>query len=208
MKVACCGEHTTHSSHPEFLPEYPGRLATLLGCDVGNFGFATAVVTQAVAGPAVAGGGKARLYQETQAAAQCIAFEPDILVLGPFGKHDALGPFSTHDTYDAEPLFSMDEFTAGLLQLVKWATDIAGARRVLLALPIPYPFGSTAHTISKVVLPATQEAAKKMSLQTIDLHTAFAGRREAFSDADHLQDADIDLMARTVAAAISSEPKL
>ena len=136
--------------------------------------------------------------------------EQDDTIILDSGRMEWLGAvleaISTRDP--AEPLFSMDEFTAGLLQLVKWATDIAGARRVLLALPIPYPFGSTAHTISKVVLPATQEAAKKMSLQTIDLHTAFAGRREAFSDADHLQDADIDLMARTVAAAISSEPKL
>ena len=103
-RVACCGEHTTHSSHPAFLPEYPERLANLLvaagkhGCEVSNFGFPTAVVTEAVSRPAETGGGKARLYSETEQARLCAAWQPDIVVLGPFGKHDALGPFSTHDT--------------------------------------------------------------------------------------------------------------
>jgi hypothetical protein len=31
MRVACCGEHTTHSGHAEFLPEYPGRVGAILG---------------------------------------------------------------------------------------------------------------------------------------------------------------------------------
>ena len=31
VRVACCGEHTTHSAHPQFKPEYPGRLQRLLG---------------------------------------------------------------------------------------------------------------------------------------------------------------------------------
>ena len=32
------------------------------------------------------------VYQKTPAAAECAAFEPDIIVLGPFGKHDAMSP--------------------------------------------------------------------------------------------------------------------
>jgi hypothetical protein len=102
-RVACCGEHTTHSGHPAFLPEYPARVAASLGAAgkeyaVSNFGFPTAVVTEAVSRPAEAGGGKARLYSETEPARLCAAWRPDVVVLGPFGKHDALGPFSTHDT--------------------------------------------------------------------------------------------------------------
>jgi hypothetical protein len=38
-----------------------------------------------------------QVYSETAEAAQCVAFGPDVVVLGPFGKHDALGPFSTHN---------------------------------------------------------------------------------------------------------------
>ena len=53
VKIACCGEHTTRSAHPEFLPEFPDRLAAALlaapsdqqkATTVKNFGFATAVV--------------------------------------------------------------------------------------------------------------------------------------------------------------------
>ena len=64
MRVACCGEHTTHSGHPAFLPEYPARVASILGStfEVENFGYPTAVVTHAVSDDAEAGGGKARFY--------------------------------------------------------------------------------------------------------------------------------------------------
>jgi hypothetical protein len=58
MKIACCGEHTTHSSgwKPGQPPEYPARVGALLAdagrgfesFEVANFGFATAVVTPQV----------------------------------------------------------------------------------------------------------------------------------------------------------------
>jgi hypothetical protein len=96
-------------------------------------------------------------------------------VLGPFGKHDALGPFSTHDTYDVAPIFSKDEYKAGLRELVDWATNTVGASRVILALPIPFPFGSALHTTSTLVLPATLEVAAELRLQTVDLNAPFAG---------------------------------
>ncbi len=215
MKVACCGEHTTHSAgwKDGSPPEYPARLGALLGdvgAEVGNFGFATAVVTSVVSDIAKAGKdgkqGKARVYSETDAAAACVAFQPDVVVLGPFGKHDALGPFSTHNNYDDEPLFEPEEYTAGLRALVQWATEIAGAKRVILALPIPYPYGSTSHTTSTLVLPCTADLAAELELETIDTHAPFAGRAEAYTDPDHLTDADIDLLAETVAAVVSSSP--
>ena len=167
MKVACCGEHTTHSAgwKEGSPPEYPARLGALLGdaAEVGNFGFATAVVTNIVSDLAKAGKdgkqGKARVYSETAEAAACVAFRPDVIVLGPFGKHDALGPFSTHNNYDDDPLFGPKEYTAGLRALVRCATETAGAKRVILALPIPYPHGSTERTTSTLVLPCTVDLA-------------------------------------------------
>eukprot|EP01049_Picozoa_sp_SAG25_P006916 SAG25_NODE_543_length_7045_cov_4.651166_2_plen_112_part_00 len=78
--------------------------------------------------------------------------------------------------YDAAPLFDKEDFKKGLRALVRWATTTAGASRVLLALPIPYPFGSTEHTTTTVVLPATVEVAAELSLQTVrqtfHLHTS------------------------------------
>lgn len=81
MRVACCGEHTTHSGHPEFLPEYPGRVDALLGSevDVQNFGFAMATACRKNA-PA---GGKTTFFADTAEAAQCVEFKPDVIVLGP-----------------------------------------------------------------------------------------------------------------------------
>ena len=65
------------------------------------------------------------------------------------------------------PLFDKNDFKKGLYALVRWATNTAGASRVLLALPIPYPFGSTEHTTTRLVLPATQEVAAELSLPTV-----------------------------------------
>ena len=38
-----------------------------------------------------------------------------------------------------------------------------------------------------MVLPATQKLAVDMGLGVVDMFAAFAGRAEAFTDADHLQ---------------------
>ena len=80
---------------------------------------------------------------------------------------------------------------------------------VLLALPIPFPFGSAAHSCASVILPATQAVAQELSLATIDLYSPFRDQADKFTDADHLTDDAIDLLASSVAAAVSaSRPKL
>ena len=48
----------------------------------------------------------------------------------------------------------------------------AGAA-VLLATPIPFPFGSTDHTCATVVLPATQALAQELDLPVVDLYAAY-----------------------------------
>eukprot|EP01045_Picozoa_sp_COSAG04_P032421 COSAG04_NODE_6350_length_1350_cov_1.347722_2_plen_148_part_00 len=100
MRVACCGEHTTHSGHPEFLPEYPGRVDALLGSDVDvqNFGFAMATACRKNA-PA---GGKTTFFADTAEAAQCVEFKPDVIVLGPSAPHpDSLA--NSHPTPPPTP---------------------------------------------------------------------------------------------------------
>jgi hypothetical protein len=207
MRVACCGEHTTHSGHPEFLPEYPGRVAALLGSDVDvqNFGFPMATACRKNA-PA---GGKTTFFVDTAEAAQCVVFRPNVIVLGPFGKQDTLGPFRSDDVYGDQPwqLFSQDEYAGGLKELCEWALGTGAT--VLLALPIPFPFGSAAHSCASVIVSATQAVAKELSLSTIDLYSSFENQADKFTDADHLTDAAIDLLASSVAAAVSAAcPKL
>ena len=80
---------------------------------------------------------------------------------------------------------------------------------MLLAEPIRFPFGSTAHSCASVILPATQAVAQELSLATIDLYSSFRDQADKFTDADHLTDDAIDLLASSVAAAVSaSRPKL
>ena len=58
-------------------------------------------------------------YHKTPEAADCVAYAPDIVVLGPFGKHDALSPVGWGDTkpkvtYDSPPTFTADDWKTGL----------------------------------------------------------------------------------------------
>ena len=126
-----------------------------------------------------------------------------------FGKQDTLGPFRDDDEYADEPWqpFSQDEYAGGLRELCDWATGTGAT--VLLALPIPFPFGSAAHSCASVILPATQAVAQELSLATIDLYSSFRDQVDKFTDADHLTDDAIDLLASSVAAAVSAaRPKL
>eukprot|EP01052_Picozoa_sp_SAG31_P016891 SAG31_NODE_1136_length_9734_cov_4.139595_4_plen_108_part_00 len=100
----------------------------------------------------------------------------------------------------------------------------------MIATPIPFPFGSTKHTCARLVQPATKKLAEDLHLAVLDLYPAFgschmhksysrliqfvastanyhwyvcaAGRKEAFTDADHLQDKEIDLMAKLAARSL------
>ena len=90
-----------------------------------------------------------------------------------------------------------------------WGKYLHTPATVLLAEPIPFPFGSTAHSCASVILPATQAVAQELSLATIDLYSSFRDQADKFTDADHLTDDAIDLLASSVAAAVSaSRPKL
>jgi len=122
--VCVPNRHTTRSAHPEFLPEYPDRVlerVSKMGHSVKNFGFPTAVVCSTNA-PDVEGG-KAKQYLDTVEAKACAEWQPDIVILGPFGKHDALGQYPPPPggaRYDEPPTFSEEEFYTELKEMVQW----------------------------------------------------------------------------------------
>ena len=161
------------------------------------------MIALATAAPEVEGG-KAKQYMDTDEAAACAEWKPDIVVLGPFGKHDALGQYPPPKggaRYDAPASFTTEEYYAELKELVAWAQGF-GAKLVALALPVPFPFGSKDHAGAQIVRPATAKLAADLGLPVIDLFSPFADRKEAFTDADHLEDKEIDLMAETTASAL------
>eukprot|EP01051_Picozoa_sp_SAG22_P001139 SAG22_NODE_41_length_25488_cov_6.133719_14_plen_239_part_00 len=222
VKVACCGGQLVHSNHPHTslghppagAPdsctdglEYPDRLQRVLGAagyEVVNFGAASCFVcpaNEAAAGPK----DPTVVYQKTAAAQECLDFEPDIVVLGPFGKHDALSPsgWGTAEEklgYERAPNFTADDWAAGLQEMAAHL----GARgaTVVLALPVPFPSGSTTHALATSAVPATRSAAATGGLAVVDTYTPFAGNAAVFPDADHLNNAGTDLLAEAVAATV------
>src|SRR5882672_8443902 len=100
LKVACIGEHTTHSHHfpalnresqPVGMQEYPAMLQTLLGANyqVRNFGDCCGTVLQGYTPqethPYVLG---ALSAAEGPGYNESVAFAPDIVVIGSWGRHD------------------------------------------------------------------------------------------------------------------------
>src|SRR3954447_19773112 len=101
IKIACIGEHTTHShafpamnreSQPVGMQEYPAILQGKLGAayQVRNFGDCCATVTQGYnrtgleQHPYVLGSNP----NEGPGYNESIAFLPDIVVIGSWGRHD------------------------------------------------------------------------------------------------------------------------
>ena len=144
-------------------------------------------------------------------------FRPDIIVLGPFGKHDALSPIGWGNerpkvTYDTPPQFQEEDYFNGLREMAHALTQGSGAT-LILALPVPFPSGSTEHTVAKLCLPATKRLAEDLGALTADLFTPFAGTPGCFPDADHLDNSATDTMTEIVAQAVRAaaakmQPKL
>src|SRR5438045_944868 len=99
IKVACIGEQTTHGhaypannreSQPVGMQEYPAQLQTMLGAgyDVRNFGDCCATVQQgytpAETHPYINGSNT----NDGPGYKESIAFLPDIVVIGSWGRHD------------------------------------------------------------------------------------------------------------------------
>ena len=212
IKVACCGGQLVHSNHPHTSLghppadpststdglEYPERLQRALGegYEVVNAGAPACYVSPA---NEAADDGPTVVYHKTAQAAECLAGEPDIVVLGPFGKHDALAPGETGD-YDGPPTFTADEWSAGM-QAMAEHLGAAGAA-VVLALPVPFPSGSTTHALATTAVAATKAAAAALGLAVVDTYTPFAGNASVFPDADHLDNPGTDLLTDAVAEAV------
>jgi hypothetical protein len=132
VRIACCGGQLVKSAHPETSlgsdAEFPERLQQRLGerYEVGNFGYASAYVCSVcvdAAGPGMPEWAPSLLWHKSPPAAACAEFLPDVILLGPFGKHDCLAPFGWLDrmdeeSYDRAPLFTQENWEAGLREMV------------------------------------------------------------------------------------------
>jgi hypothetical protein len=154
-------------------------LQTLLGAgyDVRNFGDCCSTVQQGYAPaethPYVNGplGGRGPGYPES------LAFLPDIVIIGSWGRHDwgmSHGPC----TYD------FATFQKDYDDLVTRYMKLANHPKIYVSTPVPIPFGQGTVADNGVttesVVPAIKAVAAKYNLPIIDLYGAFLGRKDLF----------------------------
>jgi hypothetical protein len=208
IKVACVGDNNTHSDlYPVASPmEYPALLQKLMGAgyNVVNFGDCCASVVQGPARgdvhPYVDGsGGRSPAFKES------LAFLPDIVVIGAWGRHDW--------GQQKAPNWSLALFQTDYDDLVTRYMALANHPKIYVSLPIPILFGNGTvpdnGTTTESVLPAIKAVAAKYNLPIIDLYTPFTGRKDLFQTAgihgegEHLSDTGgFQFLANTVYAAL------
>jgi hypothetical protein len=206
-RVALLGEQTTHSLHRENDPEYPQLLGQRLDADfkadsaqaptgggfltgggsryrVGNFGHPQgSVIDHALENP------KSMLRSQELKLAE--KFAPAIVVLGPFGDHEALTQVS------------LDRFGPDLRNLIEKIGSIPSRPKIYLALPLPRG-GKDEDENHRRFRSDTKAVADEGKLEIIDTWAYFLGRPELFQDQTHLTLAGRQELARVVAEAITA----
>jgi hypothetical protein len=213
IKVACIGEHTTHSdlyqntnreAQPVGMQEYPRMLQDLMGAgyDVRNFGDCCASVISGYASsethPYLSGGN----YKNS------VSFAPDIVVIGSWGRHDwGLSAMT------ALKAFTIAKFQTDYETLVKAYLALTPVPKIYCSLPIPILNGNDGPDNGYKTSPAAdaiKAVAAKYNLPTIDLYSAFLGHMELYrqpplkdTEGEHASDAGMHKMAELVHAALT-----
>jgi hypothetical protein len=225
IKVACIGEHTTHShafpadnreAQPPGMQEYPARLQALLGADyeVRNFGDCCGTVLQGYTPQP----GETHPYvngtnpNDGVGYNESIVFLPDIVIIGSWGRHDwglAKAPGQ---------VFTLQGFQAGYEDLVKRYQALSSHPKIFVSLPIPILNGQgdvpDGGVKTSDVLPVVMAVADKYQLPLVDLYHPFLNHMELFKqppdpkdegEGEHVNDAGIGTIASAVFTAMQLE---
>ncbi len=206
-KVACLGEATTHSAHRTYDPEYPELMGSFLdptfkveaspanplsggmlfgagtNFRIGNFGQPTGT-SLINSGPETAS-----TYGSPQMT-MAEAFAPHVVVLGPYGPHEPYAAVSIPD-----------HFAADLRTLAMRIMAFPSKPTVFISIPIAR-WGEDTDTLRRQIRDWTIQVAQELKLPTIDLWTAFLGKRAEFQDQNHLALAGRQRMGMVVGEAI------
>ncbi len=226
LKVACIGEHTTHShafpadnreAQPPGMQEYPAQLQTLLGpgYEVRNFGDCCATVLQGYTPQP----GETHPYvngtnpNDGVGYKESIAFLPDVVIIGSWGRHDwGLAKATT------DQVFTLQGFQDGYDDLVKRYQALASHPKIFVSLPIPILNGQGDVPDQGVktsdVLPSVNAVATKYELPVIDLYGPFLNHQELFKqppdpnaegEGEHITAAGVTVLANAVFAAMQKD---
>jgi hypothetical protein len=155
-------------------------LQTLLGSayQVRNFGDCCGTVLQGYAPqethPYVLG---ALSAAEGPGYNESIAFQPDIVVIGSWGRHDWGMAKASTETWN------LAKFETDYDDLVQRYQKLPTHPTIFVSLPIPIPYGQATPATgvaTSTVLPAIKSIADKYHLPIVDLYTPFLGHRELF----------------------------
>jgi MYXO-CTERM domain-containing protein len=221
IKVACIGEHTTHShafpamnreSQPVGMQEYPailqGKLGT--GYQVRNFGDCCGTVTQGYNTTGIevhpfvqgANAGDGPGYNES------LAFLPDIVVIGSWGRHD------WGKDKPAPLTWSLPKFQQDYDNLVQRYMNLSTHPRIFVSLPIPILNGTDMDNgvSTSAVSAVIKQVAAKYNLPVVDLYAPFQGHIELFKqppdpegEGEHVTNAGLGVIADKVYQAMMAD---
>ena len=173
-RVACVGDSITYGCFVPGQPwnSYPRQLGRMLGrgyC-VGNFGYTNRTALKIADHPYTA----EKLYR------QSLAFQPNLVLL-------MLG---TNDTKAVN--WNAEAYARDLGELIDSYLELESRPQVFLLLPPPvFPFCGKvrwdirSEVLENEVLPICRRVAEEKGVPIIDIHSAFAGRKELFVDGCH-----------------------
>ena len=191
LRVACVGNSITygHGIPNREQCSYPAVLGRLLGSgyEVRNFGISARTLLMKGDRPYM----NEPIYQEA------LAFNPDIVTI----------KLGTNDTKPFNWQYG-GEFKDDLRTLIRSFQALSSHPRIILCTPIPggrEDWGINDSTLVASVIPYIREVADELSLEVVDLHTAFAPYQHLLYDRVHPNADGAAVIAHVIAEALLKE---
>jgi lysophospholipase L1-like esterase len=201
IRVACVGDSITYGSWltNREADSYPVRLGQLLGSayDVRNFGVSGATMLHK--------GNKPYIKQPEHD--EALAFKPDILVI-MLGTNDSKHPTESETNKVPNNWQYKADYVPDYEALIAEFRHANPSVKIYLCDPPPAfsdRWGINGQTIHEEVIPLINQVAVDSSVDIINLHTTFAGRKDLFVDGIHPNANGAKLMATAVYIALTGK---
>lgn len=185
LHVACIGDSITQGGYPRILgPLLEAAMATPVKVD--DFGCSGSTLLKQ---------GDLPYWQQPQYASATKSSPNAVVIM--LGTNDSKPQNWVHK----------ERYAAELTELVQVFARLPTKPAIWLVLPPPSGgnYGIRADIIKRELLPLIQQVAKAEKIGLIDVFNAFANHSEMLPDGVHPNAAGVDLLARTIAAGMSTK---